>query len=756
MTVSKPYATVVADSFPGELGVLGGQISLDVARWPYVNAVVSVKAVPGLYAALDPRTEPRRVTLTCGDEIAGSERTFDLGVRSVVATADNRLQLTLASDEALVEDNGWPEDYRPWDALNYEYGYTAGGVARMVLARVGATVADPTPNPSLFPYWELKNRITNPRFQTTTKGSAVSSGSSNLLSASHVAAGDVSRRALQWTCAPAGGVVVVAGYDPDDGALTALPVTPGEWLSVSVDVSAVAPNRARAVRMTFHMAGGSLYEITSPLESAPDTRWTTLTLVEKAPPATEYVSIRVEGGPISSGADQRMFATNVCLVNWEDTIVPFHGDTPPTPGYTYAWDGVPDDSTSTRYPLTPRDPESLVQRAGVGGITFLAPLLQSVGLRLVCDENRVWTLRHIDHAVPGSVRIAVGENMIDYTIGAELDGWADAATVLYKWRRYGIDLEQEDTFQLTGAPRKHLYRELNTPYPGPGRAENIVKRAQSGGTSATATALTKWSATPEQAVTIETSIDGHIDTTYTPWVEQRRNLFDDPAPASIAAPASGMTRWFRNSGSSALVALDPDGWVRIYADIALTDATAARAANWAGNGKTVSAETTYTLSFDQEKAAGLGDLRLAWWAYTAAGVGIGGERIALPQVADSGRVYYTFTTPTNAERIAFVVRRNPQSAWVAGDWYRIRRTRLALGMDATYFDGATEPGGELERTRWLGTPNASASVLETRQVESSTWVNDPEVVLVGTVGAVTFDLDTDQMTVAIRPDEETP
>lgn len=55
---------------------------------------------------------------------------------------------------------------------------------------------------------------------------------------------------------------------------------------------------------------------------------------------------------------------------------------------------------------------------------------------------------------------------------------------------------------------------------------------------------------------------------------------------------------------------------------------------------------------------------------------------------------------------------------VNGDWIEYSRPILVpVPFDpALYFDGSTNPNGELERTRWLGSPDASVSVLETRNV----------------------------------------
>jgi hypothetical protein len=509
VSILRPYAWANVDGVDGNVPLQAGTIGSDVTRWPNVQTTLTTPSRPGLVDALDPRTAARRVALSCGDDQPGGggfHRQWDLNVRAVTATADDTVEIVAVSDEVLVEDESPDVDIRPWEALNYTYGYTAGGIARMVLAETGATVADPTPNPSLIPYWELTNKVINPRFQTTTKGAAVGTGTSALASASHVAAGSTSRRALQWTASRsvAGAQVVVAGWDPDAAKMTALPVTQGEWLSVAVDVSAVAPNRGRSLRLTFHDADFIAYEeVTFPPQSAPDTQWVTLVGVLQVG-AWDYVSVRVVADTVPSGSDERMFATDVCLVNWDDTIVPFTGATPELAGYTYDWDGETDNSTSTRYPLVPRDPEALVRKAGQGGMSYLVPLLQSVGLRLVHDGFGEWSLRGVDYDDGGTLAIEYGGNMIEADTTISIDDWCDAALVVYTWENRGIPLTKTDYYSAVPTPRKTRYVEVNMAYPGAGRAQNIVTRAQDAARVITATATVNWSAKTEQTATVVT------------------------------------------------------------------------------------------------------------------------------------------------------------------------------------------------------------------------------------------------------------
>lgn len=511
MTVTEHYAHAQSDALPGvQLGVRGGQVGLDVSRWPHVQATIRTPAQSGMFAALDPRTAAHRVLLSCGEQVMGLHRQFDLGIQHVGIGADGLLEVQLASDEAIVEDETPNADVRPWAYLR-QNGYVAAVLVRMVLARSGFVLTDPGPVADITPYWSLTNRVVNPRFQTTIKGAAAGSGASGLASATHTAAGSTAKRALQFTCATGGGEAVIAGWDPAANAGTALPVKAGEPVSVSVDVSCVAPGRTKSLKIAFVSADGARhYESLIAGTTVPDTRWVTITTVRR-PVEDGYLTVRVVGDAIAAGADQRMFVTNVGVVQWDDTVPAFNGGDTPPGGYTVTWDGPADDSTSTRHPLAERDPESLVRKAGQGGMSFLAPVLQTVGLRLVCDETRTWSLRGIDHVEPGELTITYGETMTDFTLGAGLAGWCDGATVHYEWERYGVTYQRDDTFDLVTPPRKRIRLTLNMPYPGPGRAENIVRRAQAvGGRSSTAKAVSNWSVKAEQTLTVTTD-----DTTLT-------------------------------------------------------------------------------------------------------------------------------------------------------------------------------------------------------------------------------------------------
>ncbi|MHC9045823.1 hypothetical protein ACYX8G_14650 [Microbacterium saperdae] len=713
MTVSDHRVTGVTQSPAMAFSAPGGSVGLDVTRWPFVQGSLSIPIKAGLFDALDPRTGPQRVTLSCGDVIAGTSRTFDLGVRGVSANMDDTLSVDLASDEALLEDYSYVEDVQPWMFPEvYLEGPTAYSLSQFALDRIGATLPvlppwveerrnqSTAPRPTVYagstwgapgafqtipeagwvggtltaattpyifsatsarayaagekvtlsiryrvtgantgaaqhisviphvrsgntyyrgqnvtrpmvldqnedvvvqwttpvaiaagqldiavvgstangaglaaanagfgmratraliedgwtdgsffdgdtvltefrrarwlgganasasvieaatdralqPYWELTNRAVNPRFNTTTKGAAVSSGASALTGGVTY----LGLKGLRWAFPGTGSTarVYVAGHDPAAGTMTAIPVDGGaglpiigdspddRYLYVHVNTASSATPARRTLFVQFrYKENPSVTRTEAVLNESTAAGWTPLQGVVKIPRGEYYLVVGVDTSS-PAGGTVNGYATDVCIVEHFDTILPFNGSTPPTADYTHEWDGEPDDSTSTRYPRgEERLPDSLVWRAGVGGMSYLAPLLQSVGMRLVCDENRQWSLRGVDHAEPGSLALTYGDGMMDYDLSASLDDWCDAATVVYKWKSNGIEFTRVDRFELHTPPRRSVYREIEMTYPGAGRAENIVRRAQDAAGATSGTAVTQWPATPEQSVTMVT------------------------------------------------------------------------------------------------------------------------------------------------------------------------------------------------------------------------------------------------------------
>jgi hypothetical protein len=164
-------------------------------------------------------------------------------------------------------------------------------------------------------------------------------------------------------------------------------------------------------------------------------------------------------------------------------------------------------------PLDAAD-EARIWRAGISAITFLRDLLQTLGLRLVCNEEREWTLRNEEYAESGVVVIRHKVNMVDAseTLSRDNGYWFDAATIRHKWTNSSGDpMEAADSFALTSPHTRLRLFERDTPYPGAGFAEYAVRRAQGKGREVSATAVADWRARAEQWV--EIVLPGTIDQT---------------------------------------------------------------------------------------------------------------------------------------------------------------------------------------------------------------------------------------------------
>lgn len=527
MTVSKHVVSAIAQPAATTLAVAGGSVALDVTGAPFVQGTLRVKNKPGLFDALDPRAHAGTVSLVCGDEIAGTTREFSLNIRSVRGGDDNTLEIALASDEALLEDYSPAADTDLLLELNYDetvgtgYGnITASELTGWVLDQIGGTlVAPPSPDPQLEPYWEVKNLAVNPVFYSTIEGAAAGAGATSF--APGVSYLD-KPKSMRWVAAAGGARAYVAGWDMEAGSMTALPISAerpvGEglplnsdkWLWISTNAAVAAGARSRRLRVEFRRktTGETVASMSSDLIYG--TGWGTVGRMVNVPSGDWYMTVSVEIGATSE-TTLNAWATDVMIAEVRYPVRALNGSTFYDSAYEFAWDDTSNDSPSTRYPYTvERRPEAFTWPAGQGGLSFLAPLLQTVGLRLVHNGLNEWTLRHSTHVEPGTTAITYGDNMIGYDLASDLETFYDAAAVAYKWTTARGERTRTDYYEATPNPRRVRYLELAMAYPGPGRAENIVRRAQTGGRVATATTVTQWDTTPEQALTIETSIDGHL------------------------------------------------------------------------------------------------------------------------------------------------------------------------------------------------------------------------------------------------------
>jgi hypothetical protein len=145
-------------------------------------------------------------------------------------------------------------------------------------------------------------------------------------------------------------------------------------------------------------------------------------------------------------------------------------------------------------------------------MAFLSPILQAVGLRLFCDEQRRWSLVDNSYAVEGIVRVTAGENAYSGTdlmsrTATTPDGapiTTDAVFVHFTWRDKvtGADREKWDIAAPTGYQRPFTVERQDTPYPGPGTAAYLLSRYRARRRTQDVTAAIDLTVTPGQEVAI--------------------------------------------------------------------------------------------------------------------------------------------------------------------------------------------------------------------------------------------------------------
>lgn len=147
--------------------------------------------------------------------------------------------------------------------------------------------------------------------------------------------------------------------------------------------------------------------------------------------------------------------------------------------------------------------EAKLWKAGDSAEDFLRPILQASGLRLVCDEQRQWTLRDEDYTAGGMLNVRHGFNIMDGEDSIDRDSgiWFDAAIARYRWRdSAGDQQEAVDSYAATPSYTRAEVFDFDHPYPGPGFAEYAVRRAKGRGREVTFTIEMDWNAQAEQTV----------------------------------------------------------------------------------------------------------------------------------------------------------------------------------------------------------------------------------------------------------------
>lgn len=437
---------------------------------------------------IDPRNAPRVViTASRVDSFGLTQiRTFDLVLRDRrVGQGDGTIELALASDESLVDDYApLVDDYAPLAMTNLED--VVQYVLEAALGPVDFEYPLPTPMPAA---WTAQNMLPNPSARNNVDGWTTAAGAGAPTWTSALGANSEPGYVQVTHTAPVGNIVLSAA-DP-----WLISGTPGRRYVFLASLRTPHVMNLR-IGVQFRNDAGAVLG-TSAAEWLPGTTfWNLHTFVSApAPAGTTRVTPIIGWKDSASG---RVLHADCALLD-EGEFIPgyFDGSDVDTMTYQYDWAEDADASPSTRTLLVDApDPDSLTWRAGVGGIRFLAQLVQAAGYRLVCGEDRKWNLRAGDYQEADVISIAYAENMIDGTDTISRDAdWFNAAVVRYQWTAQGVQRERVDSFALEDAgPTLVRTFDVNAPYPGPGAAEYFTRRAQGRGRDITATAVADWRA----------------------------------------------------------------------------------------------------------------------------------------------------------------------------------------------------------------------------------------------------------------------
>lgn len=443
-------------------------------------------------------------------------RTFDLGIRTARPNrAAGTVTLDLASDEALLADHALLQDL-PIQSITLVDPIGIRYLTDLVLAEgIGAELEPGTEDADVTPRFEVTNLLRNPAVVGST---------------------------LNWSAA--GGCTIAYGSSGSSGYVRVVPnagATNGAVMAIDSTKFNVAAEPRRTYVFTLDVraetAGGRGYLGIQYYDRQGALINTGPVWEQDIGVATQRLSVAFEA-PMNAAAVAPFFRFTTNRVYRLDNGLLFDGtdDTWYVPGfsggdaedgyYTYRFEGPSDDSPSVRTPnpYYEQSSETMNWRAGQSGLEFLRGLLMAKGFRLVNDEQRKWSLRRASFRNAGSQTWTWGENLIslDESISRDDDTWFDGA--VYTFSRDGRT-RRTDSYGLTLTPTKVFHRKFDdyTSYPGQGRAQNVVERAQGMGRKITVTGIPTWTETTDQPLTV--TLDD--DTTLTGIAARVRFNFND-------------------------------------------------------------------------------------------------------------------------------------------------------------------------------------------------------------------------------------
>lgn len=489
------------------LPVSGGSATLDESWSPYVQASVEVPLTDlAFLERIDPRDD-QRVQLLAGDAIGQTDREFDLGLRGrTVDHKAGKVTLELASDEALLFDKR--RLAATVDSTPRTFESSLRGVCSWALGKIGANLLAGTADADLTATWDATNLQTNPSAGANLDGWTASGGTLARVTGGigHPDGTPSSVRAIM-SAGATGGLYFYGGDDSSiAGGVYNVRISGKQLYRVS---AWVRTSVSKTIRLSVQQrnsgntpAGANL---NGPDFTTTANTWHRLTYVFQAYPESVRMGVYcyLTSGTWSAG--QTIDMTGVMVTEGTTDTPYFDGSTTiRTDLYAYSWSGTPHLSTSERKAFFLRPPELFDWKPGQSLNDFLRPLVEASGLRLFCDEHRVWRLVDpTSYEVPGYVVVQAKHNATEGTdtIDRNTEDWATGILVVYRW----TDAEgtRREAFDFAGTDSKVVTIERESEYPGPGAAAYFLNSRTGRGRAQEVTALVDFRATPTNDVSID-------------------------------------------------------------------------------------------------------------------------------------------------------------------------------------------------------------------------------------------------------------
>ncbi len=163
--------------------------------------------------------------------------------------------------------------------------------------------------------------------------------------------------------------------------------------------------------------------------------------------------------------------------------------------------------------LSPGDADAVVEdgaalwQPGQSGWEFVTPIVQRAGLRLYCDEKRVWRLVPHDREPARAHQLRRGQHVIGSTDtltreGSDELGWYDSVVIRYEWRTEDGTTKQAVDWAGVGSWSRTLQLRYEAVYPGPGAAAHVLARALTRGRALDVEAITDYAIRPGDAALV--------------------------------------------------------------------------------------------------------------------------------------------------------------------------------------------------------------------------------------------------------------